>query len=56
MVLNPNQTLPPKSLTLRKDQNARQAQLAETKLRKLSRYVMYVCSPVASERKVLPTV
>ena len=30
---------PPKSLTLRKDQYARQAQLAETKLRKLSRYV-----------------
>ena len=37
----PESNIIPKSLTLtlRKDQNARQAQLAETKLRKLCRYV-----------------
>ena len=35
----PESNITPKSLTLRKDQNARQAQLAETKHRKLRRYV-----------------
>ena len=35
---------PPKGLALRKDQNAKQAQLAETKLTKLSKLYLFTRS------------